>query len=81
MLGEVHSLSNDFPELQDVITSLMESDEEFAKENKRYTALDKEIRTLELNNGPIGDEDMHQLKHDRAVLKDALYQRLLNAKA
>ncbi len=79
MLGEDHSLLNDFPELTDTIVSLNASDAVFAADNKRYTALDKEIRTLELRGGPIDDQAMHQLKHDRAELKDSLYQRLLQA--
>ncbi|OED95770.1 hypothetical protein BCU83_09805 [Vibrio breoganii] len=80
MLGEKHSLENDFPELQDVIKQLVESNEAFAQDNKTYTALDKEIRVLELNGDPITDEEMHKMKHDRAVLKDSLYQRLVAAK-
>ena len=79
MLGEDHSLLNDFPELTDTINSLMASDPTFAADNKRYTALDKEIRTLELRGSPIDDQAMHQLKHDRAELKDSLYQRLVAA--
>lgn len=80
MLGENHSLLNDFPEFADVIASLTESDSTFVEDNKRYTAIDKEIRVLELNGGPIEDEAMHKLKHDRAELKDALYQKLIAAK-
>lgn len=77
MLGENHSLINDFPQFQDKIIQLTESDQAFAESNKKYTNLDKEIRTLELNGAPIDDESMHQLKHDRAELKDNLYQRLI----
>ncbi|MFV7770495.1 YdcH family protein [Shewanella marisflavi] len=79
MLGENHSLVNDFPDYQDLILKLTESDEGFATDNKKYSALDKEIRTLELNDAPIDDSAMNQLKHERAELKDALYQRLLAA--
>lgn len=79
MLGEDHSLVNDFPELLDVITRLLDSDAEFATANKRYTALDKEIRTLELRGSPIEDQAMQQLKHDRAELKDQLYEQLVAA--
>ncbi len=80
MLGEKHSLENDFPELEDVIKQLVASNETFAKDNKAYNALDKEIRVLELNGDPITDEEMHKMKHDRAVMKDSLYQRLVAAK-
>ena len=77
MLGEVHSLANDFPTLANVLEQLLASDAGFAAENKRYTALDKEIRDLELRGAPIDDQAMHQLKHDRAELKDELYRRLI----
>lgn len=80
MLGENHSLVNDFPEFTDVIAGLLESDPDFAKDNKEYTAMDKEIRVLELNGAPIDDEAMHKLKHDRAEMKDSLYKRLVAAK-
>ncbi|MFD2166141.1 YdcH family protein [Thalassotalea euphylliae] len=79
MLGEVHSLENDFPEYKDTIYKLLAADTEFAANNKKYNELDSEIRKLELNNAPIDDEAMQQLKHDRATLKDALYQRLASA--
>lgn len=76
MLGEDHSLANEFPEHLDTIAKLAQSDAAFANDARRYHALDKEIRQLELNGAPIDDDAMHQLKHERAVLKDALYQRL-----
>ncbi|PMK04899.1 YdcH family protein [Vibrio sp. 10N.261.55.A7] len=76
MLGESHSLLNDFPELKDVILRLTKKDETFKVDVTQYDALDKEVRKLELQDSPISDEEMHQLKHDRAVLKDSLYQRL-----
>ncbi|MEC4725102.1 YdcH family protein [Shewanella sp. D64] len=80
MLGENHSLIHEFPEYKDVIAMLSKSNEAFAKQAKKYNLLDAEIRKLELNGAPIDDEAMHQLKHDRAVLKDALYQCLVTEK-
>lgn len=77
MLGEDHSLLSEFPEKKDSILMLAKSDATFAEEMKQYDALDKEIRTLELRDSPISDEEMHKLKHDRSVMKDDLYQRLL----
>lgn len=76
MLGEDHSLIHEFPEYKDVIVKLAQSNDTFANSVKQYNALDKEIRELELNGAPIDDEAMHKLKHDRAVLKDSLYQCL-----
>ncbi|WP_394131947.1 YdcH family protein [Shewanella maritima] len=76
MLGENHSLTHEFPEHENKILLLCKQDPSFAQETNKYNALDKEIRELELNSAPISDEDMHQLKHDRAELKDMLFQRL-----
>ncbi|KKD61234.1 hypothetical protein RN22_07125 [Grimontia sp. AD028] len=80
MLGENHSLLNEFPEFKDLISELSSQDASFAEDTKTYNALDKEIRSLELRDSPIDDEEMHKLKHDRAVLKDSLYHRLQQAK-
>lgn len=76
MLGEDHSLLAEFPNYKDTIAQLTKQDEQFANEAHRYNSIDKEIRELELNAAPIDDEAMHGLKHDRAMLKDHLYQRL-----
>jgi uncharacterized protein YdcH (DUF465 family) len=80
MLGENHSLANEFPEYQGEISRLVENDAVFAKDTKRYNDLDKEIRELELIGAPIDDDAMHQLKNERAALKDSLRQRLVDAK-
>ncbi|MCG9555736.1 YdcH family protein [Vibrio sp. Isolate31] len=76
MLGENHSLVREFPEMKDKIAELAKTDDGFATDMKTYDNLDKEIRKLELKDSPIDDGSMHQLKHDRSVLKDALYARL-----
>ena len=79
MLGEDHSLTHEFPEHMEAIANLAINDRQFAKDAKRYDDLDKEIRELELDGAPIDDEAMHQLKHDRAMLKDSLYERIVAA--
>ncbi len=79
MLGEDHSLLIEFPEFKSTIEKLVEIDTGFAKDTSQYNELDKTIRQLELRGSPISDDEMHQKKHDRAVLKDSLYQRLLKA--
>lgn len=76
MLGENHSLTHEFPEDLDRIRSLIADDESFASDAARYDNLDKEIRELELNGAPIDDDNMHQLKNERAALKDSLYDRI-----
>lgn len=76
MLGEDHSLLHDFPEYKETIIQLNNSDKAFAEKNQQYNDLDAKIRSLELENNPIDDELMRELKHQRRVLKDELYARL-----
>ncbi len=76
MLGENHSLLNEFPEFSALIKKLVSNDQLFAERAKQYNQLDEKIRTLELANSPIGDSEMHKMKHDRSKLKDLLYKSL-----
>ena len=55
MLGEDYSLTQDFPEHLNTIKKLNSNISEFADKAKKYNALDKEIRTLELQDAPIDD--------------------------
>ncbi len=77
MLGEDHSLVNEFPNYRDKISELNQANSSFAENAAKYHALDAEIRKLELRNAPIEDSSFHQLKHDRAMLKDMLYQQII----
>jgi uncharacterized protein YdcH (DUF465 family) len=79
MLGENHSLLSEFPKLSEKIQMLNETNESFRKRAAQYDALDEEIRNLELNNSPAGDQTMHEIKQRRASLKDELYQQLIKA--
>lgn len=81
MLGENHALVNDFPEYEETIKNLTESDHDFSEKAKSYHLLDGQIRKLELRNSPVSDENMHQLKHDRSVLKDYLYQKIIKTQS
>lgn len=69
MLGENHSLVNEYPEYQDIISKPTERDEVFAKDTKHYNALDKEIRKLESNGAPIDDEAMHQCETRKSCIE------------
>lgn len=80
MLGENHSLINEFPEHKSAIETLVTQDPKFASEMARYNELDTEIRELELNNSPTDDGVMHHKKQQRAALKDTLYRQLMAAK-
>ena len=80
MLGENHCLVLDFPQFTTRINELNAASSQFATDANQYHELDQEIRTLELDCAPINDEDMHQLKHSRSMLKDSLYQRINSSK-
>lgn len=79
MLGEDHSLTKDFPDYTQTISKLNASNSTFAAKAKQYNEIDKEIRVLELQDSPIDDEAMQQLKHERMILKDWLHQQLTDA--
>ncbi|GAL07229.1 hypothetical protein JCM19237_4645 [Photobacterium aphoticum] len=78
MLGENHALFIEFPELQDKIKELKNSDEHFKQMSDRYHHLDHKIRGLECNNIPTDDAHFTQLKLERLQLKDKLYSLLSN---
>lgn len=76
MLGENHSLHHEFPEHHDLIDKLMKENLHFKKIADEYNELDKEIRTLELENSPIDDAVFHEMKKRRSYLKDEAYKML-----
>lgn len=76
MLNENHALIFDFPEFKQDIVYLNYTDPEFDKLSKQYHLLDYDIRQLEIAGSPTDDEHMHQLKLQRAKLKDVLFQKL-----
>ncbi|KII75636.1 YdcH family protein [Vibrio renipiscarius] len=77
MLNENHAFILDFPELKLDIVQLNHDDPTFKETMQKYHVLDYDIRQLELADSPVGDEHMHQLKVQRAQLKDILYQQLV----
>ena len=79
MLGENHSLRNEFPDHLDTIAVLNKSDAEFATVLQQYDKLDKQIRELELKDSPISDDSIHDLKQHRVEMKDKLYQQIMAA--
>ncbi len=77
MLGENHSLANEYPEHLDTISQLTASDEAFAANASNYNSLDREIRKLELRGAPIDDHSMNSMKLNRAELKDWLHTQIM----
>ncbi|WP_144212458.1 YdcH family protein [Shewanella donghaensis] len=76
MLNENHALIFDFPEFKQDIVDLTHKDEAFKNLSKQYHLLDYEIRQLEVAGSPTDDEHMHQLKVNRANMKDDLFHQL-----
>lgn len=76
MLGESHDLLNEFPDLEVKIAALRTSDEEFATLMTNYDILDAEVRKLEELGTPVADETIEDLKKERLLMKDRLYEIL-----
>ena len=79
MLGEPHDLLHEFPELQEKINELKETDPNFAQLMEQYDTLDKRVRELEELAQPVADETMEDLKKERLLLKDRLYAVLMGS--
>lgn len=76
MLGETHDLIHEFPELVGKIDAMRAADSDFAEDMDRYDALDARVRRLEELGTPVADETIEDLKKERLLLKDRLYDRL-----
>ena len=76
MLGESHDILHEFPEYEGKIKDLVSTDTGFAGMLKDHDQVDAQIRELELHDQPVADEFMENLKKQRAMLKDQLYERL-----
>lgn len=71
-----HDLSHDFPEFQERIHSLRQSDPQFARLYDDYQALDNQVYQAETDGSFTQDADMEDMKKRRALLKDKLYEAL-----
>ncbi|MCF7985139.1 MAG: YdcH family protein [Thiohalocapsa sp.] len=76
MLGEKHDLVHEFPELEGKIEAMREANAEFAGLMNQYDDLDARVRKLEELGTPVADETIEELKKERLLLKDKLYQLL-----
>lgn len=73
MLGENHSLYNEFPQLREAIHAHKLTDAHFNKLANEYDELDHMIRNLENEGVPTTDEHIEALKLRRVKLKDSIY--------
>lgn len=77
MLGENHSVHQEFPEQHELIEQLMAEDMHFKRIADEYNMIDKEIRGIEMRDSPIDDSAFREMKKKRSHLKDNIYQMLL----
>lgn len=76
MAIEHHPLSRDFPELQERLHALRQSDHHFSRLLAEYDAVDHDVYKAETGQQGLSDEHLETLKKQRALLKDKLYARL-----
>ncbi|NBC13006.1 MAG: DUF465 domain-containing protein, partial [Gammaproteobacteria bacterium] len=67
---------HEFPELEGQIETLRESNTAFAELMDQYDDLDARVRKLEELGTPVADETIEDLKKERLLLKDKLYELL-----
>ena len=79
MLGEVHDIAHEFPEFHDRIETLLKNDPTFAGLLQSHDEVDARIRDLEGRGQPVADETMEDLKKERALAKDKIYEILRHA--
>ncbi|HEX5697953.1 MAG TPA: YdcH family protein [Rhodoferax sp.] len=68
-----------FPEYRDQITQLKISDLNFVRLFEKHNALDQKIRHMEAHLEPGSHEEIEQLKKEKLLIKDAIYNILKKA--
>lgn len=76
-----HELAEDFPEHQDLISSLRQSDAHFAKMAQEYHEVNRAVHRAETNVEPISTQAEADLRKARATLKDQIWAQLNAMKA
>lgn len=76
MIQDHHPLAKDFPELKDRIHALKTGSTHFARLEREYEELDKEIVRLETGLEHSSSSDLEGKKQRRVSLKDELYALL-----
>ncbi len=80
MLGEIHDVLHEFPNLEETIKELHENDAEFSQLMDDHDELDKQIRNLEEQALPTSDFHIEEMKKKRALMKDRIYEILRHSK-
>ncbi len=66
-----------FPEYRDLISQLKNTDLYFKHLFDKHNQLDQQIKNLELNIAHASHEQIEQMKKEKLLLKDGIYQILL----
>ena len=74
-----HDIVHEFPEMKDKIIALKAGNAHFAKLFEKYDAANHTITKIEQGGQAKSDEEMEELKKERLILKDQIYQMLKTA--
>ena len=74
MFGVRHEIAHEFPEYQSIISRLKNIDPTFNRLLVEYDRTDKKIYGIEQQQVPVTDDYLHELKRQRLLLKDRVYQ-------
>lgn len=68
-----HDLAQEFPEFKDEIHKLKISSAHFARLYDEYERVEHEIHLIEVEDSPVSDAYLEDLKKKRLQLKDEIY--------
>ena len=74
---EHHDLHHEFPEHAEAIHALKVGNNHFSKLFAEYHTLTSQIEAIEVNDSPVADAALEEMKKQRLKLKDELYAMLL----
>ena len=74
---EHHDLAHEFPEHSATIHALTLTSARFSKLFEQYESLTNEVEELERADLPVNDVLIEEMKKQRLLLKDELYQLLI----
>lgn len=77
MQVEQHDLHHEFPDMQDAIGVLRQSNARFSRLFDSYNRLTGKVEDLEEHDMPVADFTIEDMKKQRLKLKDELYHLLL----
>jgi len=74
-----HELREDFPEFEDRIHTLKESDQHFRRLAEEYHTVNREIHRIEIGEEHLAPTEAEQIRKKRMLLKDEIYGILKSA--